>query len=115
MILSLNFGKDENCSDLDKVRKNPQLVIAVKISSSFIGFFKTPLTPSFLNKFLTSFSPKALAEKINPMELVREAKEAGLLDSNVTTNCFHCHAIFPQEYLKCPQCGIQRIYHLKYK
>jgi len=43
-------------------------------------------------------------EEIDPVELVREAKDAGLLDSNVTINCVHCHALFPKEYHNCPQC-----------
>ncbi len=39
------FGKDENYSNLDRVRKNPQLVIAIKSSASSIGFLKKPFTP----------------------------------------------------------------------
>ncbi len=54
-------------------------------------------------------------EKIDATELIRQAKEEGLLDPNVTTNCSNCSAIFPNEYIKCPQCGIKKIYHLKYK
>ncbi len=48
-------------------------------------------------------------EKIDPRELIRLAKEVGSLDSNVTTNCFHCKAIFPLEYDGCPQCGTENI------
>jgi chemotaxis signal transduction protein len=48
--LKLFFGKDENRK---RKSKNPQLVIAVKSSSSFIGFFIKPLTPSLLSIFLT--------------------------------------------------------------
>jgi len=54
-------------------------------------------------------------EEIDATELIRQAKEEGLLDSNVTINCFHCNAIFPKEYVSCPQCGIKKMYHLKYK
>ncbi len=53
--------------------------------------------------------------KIDAKELIRQAIDAGLLDSNVTTNCLHCKAIFPIEYDSCPQCGKMRIYHLMYK
>jgi len=54
-------------------------------------------------------------EKMDSKELIRQAQEEGLLDSNLTINCFNCHAIFPNEYLKCPQCGIQRKYYLTFK
>jgi len=53
-------------------------------------------------------------EEIDATELIRLAKEEGLLESNVTTNCLHCKAIFPFEYVSCPQCGIKKMYHLKY-
>ncbi len=39
------------------------------------------------------------------MELIEQAKKVGLLDSNLTLNCIVCHAIFPKEYSKCPQCN----------
>ncbi len=45
-------------------------------------------------------------EKIDSTELIRQAQEAGLLDSNVTINCVHCYAVFPKEYDKCPQCEV---------
>ena len=54
-------------------------------------------------------------EEINPLDLIRQAKEEGLLDSNVTINCNYCQAVFPKEYNSCPQCGNKRIYHLTYK
>jgi len=53
-------------------------------------------------------------EKIDARELIQQAIDEGLLDLNVTTNCLHCKAIFPIEYFSCPQCGIKKIYHLKY-
>ncbi len=53
--------------------------------------------------------------KIDAKELIRQAIDAGLLDSNATTNCMHCKAIFPIEYDSCPQCGRMKIYHLKFK
>ncbi len=53
-------------------------------------------------------------EEIKPRDLLQEAKEAGLLDSNVTINCNYCNAIFPKDYKCCPQCGKMRIYHLTY-
>ena len=54
-------------------------------------------------------------EKIDARELLQLAIDEGLLDLNVTTTCFQCKAIFPLEYVSCPQCGIKKIYHLKYK
>jgi len=54
-------------------------------------------------------------EKIDSRELIQLAIDEGLLDLNVTTNCFHCKAIFPLEYVSCPQCGIKKTYRLKYK
>ncbi len=48
-------------------------------------------------------------EQIDANELVREAKDAGLLDSNVTINCVQCHALFPKEYHNCPQCKTNEI------
>jgi len=54
-------------------------------------------------------------EKIDSRELIQIAIDEGLLDLNVATNCFHCKAIFPLEYVSCPQCGIKKIYRLKYK
>jgi len=44
-------------------------------------------------------------EKIDSTELVRQAQEEGLLDSNITISCVHCKAFFPKEYDKCPQCN----------
>ncbi len=54
-------------------------------------------------------------EEISPMELIRQAKEEGLLDSNVTINCNFCHAVFPKEYNCCPQCGNKKRYQLTYQ
>ncbi len=51
-------------------------------------------------------------EKLDARDLIRQAKEEGLLDSNVTINCLYCPAVFPKEYLSCPQCGIKIIYRL---
>ncbi len=54
-------------------------------------------------------------EKIDARELLQLVIDEGFLDLNVTTNCLHCKAVFPLEYVSCPQCGIKKIYHLKYK
>ena len=43
-------------------------------------------------------------EPLNPAELIQQAKEIGLLDSNLTTSCVYCKAVFPKEYDNCPQC-----------
>jgi rRNA maturation endonuclease Nob1 len=50
-------------------------------------------------------------EKIDSIELIQQAKEAGLLDSNVTIKCVHCHAVFPKEYDICPQCNTNGTYY----
>ena len=42
-------------------------------------------------------------ESLNPAELIQQAKEIGLLDSNLTTSCVHCKAVFPKEYDNWPQ------------
>ncbi len=49
-------------------------------------------------------------EKINSTELIQQAQEEGFLDSNVTINCVHCYAVFPKEYNKCPQCGVDELW-----
>ena len=38
------------------------------------------------------------------MELLQEAQNLGLLDSESTTLCSNCHATFPKEYATCPSC-----------
>ena len=43
------------------------------------------------------------AEKLNSFELMHQIID--LLDSNLTTNCVHCKAVFPKEYGFCPQCS----------
>jgi len=50
-------------------------------------------------------------KKIDSIELLQQAKEAGLLDSNVTIKCVHCHAVFPKEYNICPQCNTNGTYY----
>ncbi len=54
-------------------------------------------------------------EKIGTRELLQQAIDEGLLDLNVTTNCLHCKAVFPIEYVSCPQCGTKKMYHPRYK
>ena len=44
-------------------------------------------------------------ELSHSMELIRQAKELGLLNSNLTIRCIHCNAIFPNDYNKCPKCN----------
>ncbi len=48
-------------------------------------------------------------EKSISIELIRQAKETGLLDSNLAISCVHCKAIFPKDYDKCPQCNTNQI------
>ena len=48
-------------------------------------------------------------EQSDTMELLRQAKEIGLLNSDLTISCFHCKAIFPKEYNKCPQCNTNQV------
>ena len=43
-------------------------------------------------------------KQLNLRELLQQAKEIGLIDSNLTITCFNCRAIFPKEYSNCPQC-----------
>lgn len=43
-------------------------------------------------------------KQLNLMELLQQAKEIGLIDSNLTITCLNCRAIFPKEYGNCPQC-----------
>ena len=50
-------------------------------------------------------------EPLNPAELIQQAKEIGLLDSNLTTKCVNCSALFPKEYNNCPQCKIDESIH----
>jgi len=44
-------------------------------------------------------------KQLPSMELIRQAKESGILDSNITIHCVHCNAVFPEEYDDCPQCS----------
>jgi rRNA maturation endonuclease Nob1 len=48
-------------------------------------------------------------EQSYSMELIQQAKELGLLDSNLTIKCVHCKVIFPKEYDECPKCNIDNI------
>ncbi len=43
-------------------------------------------------------------ENESSLELLREAKEFGLLDTQSTLSCIDCNIVFPKEYEKCPQC-----------
>ncbi len=43
-------------------------------------------------------------KQLRSSELIRQAKESGLLDSDLATQCVHCNAVFPREYDNCPQC-----------
>jgi len=43
------------------------------------------------------------------LELIEKAKKVGFLDSNLTTNCIICDAVFPKEYDKCPQCDTNQV------
>ncbi|MDH3617145.1 MAG: hypothetical protein OES14_05095 [Nitrosopumilus sp.] len=43
-------------------------------------------------------------KQLNLAELLQQAKEIGLIDSNLTVTCYNCRAIFPKEYGNCPQC-----------
>jgi len=45
-------------------------------------------------------------EQLTPIDLIQKVKEMGLLDSKMTISCVRCHALFPKEYDKCPQCRI---------
>ena len=47
-------------------------------------------------------------EQLNSMDLIQQAKEMGLLDSNLTLKCVHCSVMFPNEYDKCPQCNANK-------
>ena len=44
------------------------------------------------------------SENDNSLDVLREAKEFGLLDSQSTLSCIDCNIVFPKEYEKCPQC-----------
>ena len=48
-------------------------------------------------------------DRTYPAELIKQAKEIGLLDSNLTIKCVVCKAIFPKEYHKCPQCNTNQL------
>ena len=45
--------------------------------------------------------------ELTSLNLIAKAKELGLLETNLTTLCAQCNAIFPKEYGKCPQCKIE--------
>ena len=45
-----------------------------------------------------------IEEQINLTKLLQQAKNIGLIDSNLTIICVNCKAIFPKEYGTCPQC-----------
>lgn len=44
-------------------------------------------------------------KQLRSSELIRQAKESGLLDSNISIRCVNCCAVFPEEYRNCPQCS----------
>lgn len=45
------------------------------------------------------------SQKSPLIELILEAQEMGLLDSDMTLKCDKCHVIFPKEYTNCPSCS----------
>jgi len=48
-------------------------------------------------------------EQSRSMDLIEQAKEIGMLDSDLAISCVHCNAIFPKEYDKCPQCNTNQV------
>jgi rRNA maturation endonuclease Nob1 len=54
-----------------------------------------------------------IEEQLNLTKLLQQAKEIGLIDSNLTITCVNCKAIFPKEYGVCPQCQTERSFNAK--
>lgn len=49
-----------------------------------------------------------IEEQQNLMKLLHQAKDLGLIDSNLAITCVNCKAIFPKEYGNCPQCQTEQ-------
>ncbi len=49
-------------------------------------------------------------EQSHSIELIQQAKGNGLINSNSSIQCVHCKAIFPEEYNKCPQCEVDKLW-----
>ena len=41
-------------------------------------------------------------------QLIKQAKDLGLFDSEWTLTCPLCHAIFPGDYQNCPKCSVSK-------
>ena len=48
-------------------------------------------------------------EERDSTELIRQAIEEGLINSNLSIKCVCCKAIFPIEYDSCPQCSTDQL------
>ncbi|MDH3618408.1 MAG: hypothetical protein OES14_04175 [Nitrosopumilus sp.] len=49
-------------------------------------------------------------ESLNAKELIQQAEEIGLLNSNSTVRCHNCNVVFPTEYNQCPKCEIDALW-----
>ena len=49
-------------------------------------------------------------ESLSAKELIRQAEEIGLLNSNSTVRCDYCKVIFPTEYDQCPKCEVDALW-----
>lgn len=47
-------------------------------------------------------------KNIESTQLLKQAKDLGLLDSERTLTCPLCQAIFPGEYQNCPKCIVSK-------
>jgi len=59
-----------------------------------------------------------ITEPIKSNELMLQLKERGLFYTNSTITCGRCKAIFPIEYINCPQCEVDdswQIIKIQYK
>ena len=46
-------------------------------------------------------------EPFRSSQLLQEAHDMGLLNSEQTIKCTNCHAVFPEEYGPCPKCSVE--------
>ena len=52
-----------------------------------------------------------IAKPIKSKELILRLKERGLFYTSSTITCGRCKAIFPIEYINCPQCEVDDLWN----
>jgi uncharacterized paraquat-inducible protein A len=49
-------------------------------------------------------------EPFRSSQLLQQAHDMGLLNSENTIKCSNCQAVFPEEYGTCPKCSVAKFF-----